>query len=155
MSSEEHRQKNILETEKQSFGGFLQNIAKQKTINFPQVTLTSIVFMHILCNFLRVFLGVLVVVLVGNWFPYIFLSGVIILFIHYLFHFFVFFSMLIGLAGGFHVCIFPSSLSFSFLSFLYLESIQGWQLSIASKSLKETINRKMNDTLNQKSKSQA
>ena len=31
MSSEEHRQKNILETEKQSFGGFLQNIAKQKT----------------------------------------------------------------------------------------------------------------------------
>ena len=57
-------------------------------IFFFQVTLTSIVFMHILCNFLRVFLGVLVVVLVGNWFPYIFLSGIIILFIHYLFHFF-------------------------------------------------------------------
>ena len=30
------------------------------------VTLISVVFMHILCNILRIFLGVLVVVLVGE-----------------------------------------------------------------------------------------
>ena len=42
--------------------------SKQRQSEFNlAVTLVSIVFMHIVCNALRVFLGVLVVALVGNY----------------------------------------------------------------------------------------
>ena len=42
-----------------------QNEKRQSEFNLA-ITLLSIVFMHILCNALRVFLGVLVVALVGK-----------------------------------------------------------------------------------------